>query len=36
MSAVKLLRVSPSLEGQEQTPVAKERLINGSPLERVN
>lgn len=36
MSAIKLLRVSPSLEGQEQTPVAKERLISGAPLERLN
>ena len=36
MSDVKLLRVSPSLEGQVQTPVAKERLISCAPLERLN
>lgn len=36
MSAVKLKRVSPSLNEQAQTPVAKERLINGAPLERVH
>jgi len=36
MSAVKLLRVSPSVESQEQTPVNPERIISGAPLERLN
>lgn len=32
----KLLRVSPSLDGQQQTPVAEDRLINGKPMQRLN
>jgi len=36
MSEQTLIRVSPSLDAQEASPVAEDRLISGQPMQRLN